>query len=90
MSTPTIHTRAAGAEVLGVNWADRIVSVVAAPYGRPALVEYRGEVWEEVIEPGAFDSVNSIAPQRIRVTGNIHAQMRSAPASVSTAAIGAG
>ena len=36
-----------GAEVLGVDFADRIISVVVAPYGRPALVEYDGEIWEE-------------------------------------------
>lgn len=67
MSATTIHTRAAGTEVLGVNWNDRVITTIVAPYEQPALVEYRAQVWEEVFSRGAFDSLNGRDPQRIRV-----------------------
>lgn len=68
MSTATIDTRATvGAEVLAVDFADRIVTVVVAPYEQPALVEYDGQIWEEVFSRGSFDGLNGTDPQRIRV-----------------------
>jgi HK97 family phage prohead protease len=43
----------------------RIITVVAAPYGRPAQVEYRSEIWNELFERGAFAAVTT-APHRVR------------------------
>ena len=63
----TIELRSAGAEVLNVNWADRLITVIAVPYEQPALVEYGGEVWEEVFAPGAFAGLDGTDPERIRV-----------------------
>jgi phage head maturation protease len=52
-------------QVLGVNFKDRIISVVVVPYEEPALVPYHGEVWEEVFSRAAFTKRD---PQRtIRV-----------------------
>jgi HK97 family phage prohead protease len=64
----SLHTRAgAGAEVLGVNWSERIVSVIVVPWEQPTLVEHHGEIWEEVFSKGAFDSLAGTDAQRIRV-----------------------
>jgi phage head maturation protease len=48
-----------------VNFAQRIIEVVAMPYNEPALVEFRGEMWEESFEPGSFDGIEK-RPNRIR------------------------
>ncbi len=58
----TINTRAAtGTEVLGVNWSDRIITLVVVPYEEPALVEYAGQIWQESFSRGAFARLD---PQR--------------------------
>lgn len=61
-----IEHRYAGVRVDGVDFAQRLITVVAVPYGEPALVEYRSEVWNEIFERGAFNSVTG-APHRVRV-----------------------
>lgn len=66
-ATLTINTRAAGAEVLAVDWPDRTIRIIAAPYGEYAPVVYRGQTWREVFRPGAFDSLASINPETVRV-----------------------
>ena len=33
----------------------RIITVIAAPYDQEAVTEYRGELWRESFERGAFD-----------------------------------
>ncbi len=48
-----------------VNYPQRIVTVVAAPYEQPATVLFKGEPWQEIIERGAWDGVIS-APHRVR------------------------
>ena len=68
MSTAVaIHTRDAGADVLAVDWPDRTIRIIAAPYGEYAQVVYRGQTWREVFRPGAFDSLASIDPETVRV-----------------------
>ena len=47
-----IDTRAAGAEVLGVDYPSRTITVIVAPYDQPATVGYRGELWTEAFAPG--------------------------------------
>lgn len=44
----------------------RIVELIAVPWGQEAQVFWRGEMWREVIERGAFDSLRNVS-DRIRV-----------------------
>lgn len=53
-------------DVEDIDYAERIITVIAAPYGQEAPVLLRGDVWREVFEPGAFDSVVD-RPNRVRV-----------------------
>lgn len=46
----------------GVDFADRIISVVAVPYESPTQVEYRGEMWREVFSRSAFNGLRPDAP----------------------------
>jgi HK97 family phage prohead protease len=55
-----IYTRAdAGAEVLGVDADNRIITAVVMPFGDFAAVPFRGDVWQETFERGAFDGVDA-------------------------------
>jgi phage head maturation protease len=47
------------AVVAGVNFAKRLIEVVAAPYDEEALVEYRGELWKESFLRGAWDGIDT-------------------------------
>lgn len=47
------------ASVDGVDFEQRIIDVIAVPYGQEAVVEYRGDVVREVVEAGAFDGIES-------------------------------
>lgn len=53
------------ASVNAVNFAQRIITIVAVPYEQPALVPFKGDVWSEVFERGSFASVQR-SPQRVR------------------------
>lgn len=53
------------ASVAEVKFPQRIISVVAVPYDQTAVVEYRGEMWEESFERGAFDGIEK-RPNRVR------------------------
>lgn len=53
------------AEFATVNFAKRIVEVVAVPYEEEAQVMYRGAVWREVFTRGAFDGLEK-RPGRVR------------------------
>jgi phage head maturation protease len=66
-STPPIEMRAAIVE--DVNFPERIIEVLAAPYGQEAIVEYRGQLWRETIDRGAFDGVEK-RPNRVKVFRN--------------------
>ena len=59
-----IEHRTADVQTLDVD--ERFVRVRAVPYGEPATVMFRGDVWTEYFEPGAFDQVIN-RPNRIRV-----------------------
>jgi phage head maturation protease len=61
-----IEIRSATAEVADVNRKQRLITVLAVPYERPAKIEYRGEVWDEMFTRSAFDGIEK-RPQRIRV-----------------------
>lgn len=47
------------ATVDGVDFEQRIIDVIAVPYGQEAVVEYRGQVVREVVEPGAFSGIET-------------------------------
>lgn len=53
------------AAVESVDFAQRIVKLIAIPYAEPAPVMYRGEPWTEIMERGAFDGLEK-RPNRIR------------------------
>lgn len=53
------------ASLVGVNFAQRTVEVVAVPYEEEALIEYRGEIWKESFMRGAFDGIEN-RPNRVR------------------------
>lgn len=56
------------ATLSGVNFAQRIISLIAVPYGEPSQVPvmYRGAMWDEIFERGAFDGIEK-RPGRVRV-----------------------
>jgi HK97 family phage prohead protease len=51
--------------VASVNWAKRIIEVIAVPYDEEAFVEYRGEMWAESFAPGSFDGLEK-RPNRVK------------------------
>jgi HK97 family phage prohead protease len=51
--------------VAGVNFAQRIIELIAVPYDEEAPVEYRGEMWAEKFLRGAFDGIEK-RPNRVR------------------------
>lgn len=58
-----VETRAA--TLSGVDVERREIEVVAVPWGGEAIVEYRGELWHESFERGAFDGIEG-RPNRIK------------------------
>jgi phage head maturation protease len=57
------------ASVTGVNFAQRVIELIAVPYNEEALIEYRGELWKESFDPGAFNGIEK-RPNRIRANRN--------------------
>jgi phage head maturation protease len=53
----TVEERAAALDA--VDFAERIISVIAVPYEQPTPVEYRGERWREVFTRGAFKGIET-------------------------------
>lgn len=45
------------ATVTEVDFTQRLIQMVAVPYDEEATIEYRGELWQESFERGAFDGV---------------------------------
>jgi HK97 family phage prohead protease len=58
-----IELRTAGVD--GVDFAQRMITVIAVPYEQAAPVEYRGEVWQELFERGSFTGIEK-RPNRVR------------------------
>ena len=52
--------------LIGVNFKQRIIDLIAVPYEEEAVVEYRGELWNEVHSRGAYDGIEDHAG-RVRV-----------------------
>lgn len=55
---PPLEVRNAS-EVTGVDVRQRIIEVVAVPYNQEAPVPYRGDIWMESFERGAFDGIET-------------------------------
>jgi HK97 family phage prohead protease len=53
------------ANVAGVNFAQRIIDLVVVPYDEAAAIEWRGEMWQESFERGAFDGIEK-RPGRVK------------------------
>lgn len=53
------------ATVGAVNFAQRIIEMVAVPYEEEAVVEYRGEFWKESFDRGSFDGLEK-RPNRVK------------------------
>lgn len=64
--TPRAPVELRDIDVQGIDYTQRIITVIAAPYEQEAQVLLRGDVWREVFEVGAFDSVVD-RPNRVRV-----------------------
>jgi phage head maturation protease len=58
-----VESRAAIVE--GVDFPQRTIEVLAVPYEQEAIVEYRGEIWRESFERGAFDGIEK-RPNRVK------------------------
>jgi HK97 family phage prohead protease len=54
---PVEFRATAAATVEAVDFSERIISLIAAPYGQRAAIMHRGRPMEEEIEPGAFRGV---------------------------------
>jgi hypothetical protein len=54
------------ASVVGVNFAQRIIEFLAAPYDEEAIVMWRGEPWRELFCRGAWDGIEK-RPNRVKV-----------------------
>lgn len=54
------------ASVAAVDFEKRLITVVAAPYDETAIVRYRSELMEESFDRGAFDSLKSTRPGRVK------------------------
>lgn len=61
-----IEYRYAGVRVDGVDFSQRLITVIAVPYEQRTKVEYRSEIWDEYFLRGSLDGVVS-APHRVRV-----------------------
>lgn len=53
---PPLETRLA-TEIRGVDQQQRLVEVIAVPYEQEASIPYRGEIWRESFQRGAFDGI---------------------------------
>jgi HK97 family phage prohead protease len=52
-----VEMRSAGVAIDDVDFKERTITVVAVPYERPAMVEYRHAVWQEVFSRSAFNGI---------------------------------
>jgi HK97 family phage prohead protease len=66
-SRPPIEFRHAA--IADVRFADRIAEIVVVPYEEEAIIEYRGEIWEESFARGAFDGIET-RPEHKRPRAN--------------------
>ena len=53
----SIETRSTGVQVDGVDFGQRIITVLAVPYEQPTQVPFRQEMWTEVFSRSAFNGI---------------------------------
>ncbi len=51
--------------IADVKFAQRIIDLIVVPYDEQALIEYRGQLWKESFQRGAFDGIEK-RPNRVR------------------------
>ena len=56
---PSVETRSDGVRIDGVDFGQRIITVLAVPYEQPTRVPFRQEVWNEVFTRSAFNGIES-------------------------------
>lgn len=56
---PTVETRSEGVRIDGVDFGQRIITVLAVPYEQPTLVPFRQEMWNEVFSRSAFKGIEN-------------------------------
>lgn len=54
-----VETRSAGVLIDNVDFAQRIITVLAVPYEHPTTVPYRQELWTEIFSRSAFNGIES-------------------------------
>lgn len=54
-----VETRSAGVQIDNVDFAQRIITVLAVPYEHPTQVPFRQEMWTEVFSRSAFNGIES-------------------------------
>lgn len=63
----TVETRSAAFQVDGVDFGQRIITVLAMPYEQPTKVPFRQEMWTEVFARSAFNGLEAMT-RKIPVT----------------------
>jgi phage head maturation protease len=56
---PLVETRSDGVAVDGVDFGQRIITVLAVPYEQPTQVPFHQEMWTEVFSRSAFNGIES-------------------------------
>lgn len=54
-----VEMRSAGVAIDDVDFKDRTITLVAVPYEKPAMVNYRHAVWQEVFSRSAFKGIEA-------------------------------
>lgn len=57
--TSQVETRSTGVQIDNVDFAQRIITVLAVPYEHPTKVPFRQEMWTEVFSRSAFNGIES-------------------------------
>lgn len=58
-ATSQVETRSKGVQIDNVDFAQRIITVLAVPYEHPTTVPFRQEMWTEVFSRSAFNGIES-------------------------------
>jgi len=56
-TVPSVETRSDGVRIDGVDFGQRIITVLAVPYESPTPVPFAGAVWNEVFSRSAFNGI---------------------------------
>lgn len=59
LAASVVETRSAGVAIDDVDFKDRTITVIAVPYEKPAMVQYRHAMWQEVFSRSAFNGIEA-------------------------------